>query len=295
MNQHAHAPHAHDLDWAAMVTFAELEAEVLLAFLAEATTVLADLTERKARDVRRILDVGSGPGVGTCVLAERFAAATVVAADGSPEMLANVAARAERLGLAARVQTRLVELPDGLDGMGPADLVWASMVLHHVGDEAGALRRLRSRLEPGGLLGLAEFADPLRFVADDAGLGRPGVWERLDAARASWLADMRAGLPDAQPAGDYPTMLRAAGFEVVVDRVIRVELEPPLTDPPRRMALGHLKLMREHAEPYAEAGDLELLDALVDEDQPDCIMRRPDALLHASRRLLVARAVDGSA
>ncbi len=274
-----------------MVEFAELEAEVLIAFLAEATSLLADVCTSDGLEVRRILDIGCGPGVGTCVLAGRFTSATVVAADGSTEMLANVVSRAQRLGVAERVTTRLVELPDGLDSLGPAELAWASMVLHHVGDEAALLRGVRSQLPTGGLFGLAEFGDPLRFVPDDADLRRPGVSERLDAARAAWLAEMRAGLPGATTSADYPTMLEAAGFEVLFDRVITVHLDAPLDDRARRVALGHLKLMRKHVEPYAEAGDMAVVDVLTDEDNPAGIMRRPDALVHASRRLLVARAV----
>ena len=91
--------HVHEFDWAAMVGFAEREAEVLLPVLTEATLSLADICEREGLAVRRILDVGSGPGVATTVLAERFQSATVVAADGSREMLERAEARARGLGL----------------------------------------------------------------------------------------------------------------------------------------------------------------------------------------------------
>ena len=286
--------HEHDLDWGELVSFAEQEAEVLISFLEETASLLADLSGREGLDVRRIVDIGSGPGVGTCVLARRFVSASVVAADGSPEMLANVAARAERLGLSDRVETRHVVLPDGLSALGTADLVWASMVLHHVGDEAGALRRLRARLEPGGLLALIEFGGPLRLLPDGAEVGRPGLWERLDAARAAWLADVRAGLPGAVASGDYATMLAAAGYEVLIDRVVEMRLEPPLDTSAREAALAHLRRMREHAERYAGADDLAALDDLTDEDDPAGILRRPDALHHASRRLLVSRALPGA-
>jgi SAM-dependent methyltransferase len=287
MDQHTHSHHAHDFDWDAMVGHAELDAEVLRPFLDEAIDELAGFADRDGLEVRRILDVGSGPGVATCALAERFAGASVVAADGSTEMLANVAARAERLGLAGRVETQLIELPDGLDDLGPADLVWASMVLHHVGDEAATLRALRSHLETGGLLALVEFGDPLRVVPGDAEL-----WSRLDAAGAAWMKGMRAELPGATVSADYPTMLAAAGLVVVVDRTVTVRLDPPLDDRARRVAHGYLERMRQHQEPYADAADLAVLDALIDQDGPDGILQRPDALLHVSRHLFVARAAD---
>jgi SAM-dependent methyltransferase len=193
MAHSTHHPHAHDFDWAAMVTLTEREAEVLGGVLEEATAAVARLAAGDGLEVRRIIDIGSGPGVGTCALAERFRAATVVAADGSAEMLESVTARAARAGLAERVTTRAIELPDGIASLGPADLVWASMVLHHLGDEAGALRGLRAQLEPGGLLALVEFGDPMRVVPDDVDLGRPGLWARLDEASAAWLRDLRAG------------------------------------------------------------------------------------------------------
>ena len=294
MASDTHSAHAHDFDWAAMVAFAELEAEALMSSISEAIASLSDLAARHGVDVRRVLDVGSGPGVATCALAERFPPASVVAADGSAEMLANAATRAARLGLADRVATRLVELPEGLAALDRFDLVWASMVLHHVGDEAAALRGLRERLEPGGLLALVEFGDSLRVVPQEVDLGRPGLWERLDAAGAAWLADMRAGLPGAAPSADYTAMMEAAGFEVLLDRPLTVQLEPPLDDRSRRVALGHLQMTRRHVEPYSDAGDLQAIDVLTDEAHPEGILRRADARLHASRRLLVARAVPGT-
>lgn len=288
---HSHHHSDSEFDWAAMVEFAELDAEVLISLLDEATSLLADLCASDGLEVRRILDIGSGPGVGTCVLAERFPAATVIAADGTKEMLVNVEARAARLGLSERVETSLVDLPDGLGGLGQADLVWASLVLHHVGDEAAALRGLRARLRPGGLLALAEFGARPRFVPEDADLGRPGLWDRLDTASSDWLAGMRASLPGAVPSADYPTMIQAAGFELLIDRELTVRLDPPLDDRARRDAYIHVQRMREHVNPYAEPADLEALDVLLDEQSPSGILNRPDAILHASRHLYVARAI----
>ncbi len=289
---HGHTHRAHDFDWAAMVSFAEADAEVLMSFLDGATSALADLAAEDGLDVLRILDVGSGPGVAACALAERFAGASVVAADGSAEMLANVETRAERLGLAGRVETLVVDLPQGIDDLGRADLVWMSMVLHHVGDEGGTLRALRSKLDAGGLLALVEFGDPLRVVPDDVELGRPGLWARIDTAYAEWMAGMRAELPGAIVSADYPTMLADAGFDVVIDRIVAVRLDPPLDAQARQVALGYVERMRRHVEPYADAADLAALDTLIDADSPEGVTRRPDAFLHVSRHLFVCRAAD---
>lgn len=290
MASHGHSDHSHDFDWDAMAAFAELEAEVLMPFLDEAMAELAGIARRDGLDVHRILDVGSGPGVATCRLAEQFGEAGVIAADGSAEMLAHVEARGQRLGLQDRVQTRLIDLPDGIESLGSADLIWLSMVLHHVGDEAGALRSLRARLPPGGMLALVEFGDPLRVLPDDAEVGGPETWHRLDAAREVWMGEMRASLPGAVPSDGYPEMLAAAGFEVVVDRRVPIRFDAPLDQRGRQLALHHLTRMRERVGPYAEAADLAVLDRLVSESDPAGILSRPDALLHVSRHLFVARA-----
>ena len=144
--------HDHDVDWAQQATAAELEAEVLIDMVEESVTRVADQTRADGIDVRRVIDIGSGPGVGTGVLAQRSPDAEVVAVDGSDAMLAKVDARAAALGLADRVRTVHADLPAGFDELGPADVVWASMVLHHIGDERAALASIQRLLAPGGLL-----------------------------------------------------------------------------------------------------------------------------------------------
>jgi SAM-dependent methyltransferase len=191
------------------------------------------------------------------------------------------------------VATHRADLPDGLDGLDRAELIWAAMVLHHIGDEVAALRELRGVLNPGGLLVVIEHGDPLRFLPDEVGVGRPGLIERLNAADATWLAAMRAGLPHAIPSRDYPTMLDAAGFELVADRVAHVQLTAPLAPEARRVVLGHLQRMRQLCGERLDEQDRDALDILIDEDQPLGIMRRADAFLDASRHIYVARAAMG--
>jgi SAM-dependent methyltransferase len=285
-----HGHHTDDIDWTAMAAQLELEAQVLLPYVVETAARVADLCRQDGIQVRRVLDVGSGPGVATCELARQFASATVVGADGSEELLEKAAARAEATGLSSRVTIRQVDLPDGIERLGWTDLIWMAMVLHHVGDEVAALRRLRGMLNPGGLLVLAEHGDPLRFLPDGAASGLPGLTERLAAADADWLAAMRASLPDSTPSAGYPAMLEAAGFQLVVDRIAHVRLAPPLPMEARRMMLGRLRGMRERFAERLEEQDRDTLDVLIDEGHPLGIMRRPDAFLDASRHIYIARA-----
>ena len=298
MPDHHHAghagPHHVSFDSPEMADLAELEGEVLLDLLTRASSMLAGLCHAQKVEVRRVLDLGCGPGVGTCCLAERFVDAGVVAADGSAVMLERAAARAERSGLGGRVETRLVELPTDLGTLERADLVWASMVVHHVGDEVAALRGIGGRLEPGGLLALVEVAGPMRFLPGAADLGRPGIWERLDAAWAAWFAGMRAELPGATESADYPTMLARAGFDLLADEVLTITLDPPLDERARRLASEHLRRTRAQLEPHADPADLEALGGLLDEDAGDSVLLRDDLTLTGSRHLYVARAASGA-
>jgi SAM-dependent methyltransferase len=295
MQEHHRIEHAadHHVAFASpeAAAFVELEGDVLIGFVDDAASTLAELRGRDRRAVRRVLDLGCGPGVGTCRLAQRFASATVVAVDGSPAMLERVTTRAERLGLGERVATRLVELPAGLDELGRADVVWASMVLHHIGDETAALCKIRRLLEPGGLLALVERAGPLRVLPDDADLGRPGIWERLDVAWAAWFADMRAGLPGVTTSVEYPAMLEAAGFDVVADAVLTLDLDAPLDAAVRRFTREYLTRMQAQLARHAEPADLEALGMLVDELADDTIAG-DNAMLRASRHLYVGAVMN---
>ena len=64
----------------------------------EAITLCADRFAAAGITVRRVIDLGCGPGVGTALLAEAFPSATVVAVDSSAAMLARAEARVARLG-----------------------------------------------------------------------------------------------------------------------------------------------------------------------------------------------------
>lgn len=188
-DRHLNYSTQHDLDWDSPTTVArtELEGEVLAGLVECALSVLGDICATGSLNVSRILDVGCGPGVGTCLLAQHFSSATVLAVDGSAEMLDHATARVRRLALEQRVQTRLVDFPAGLDSLDQAEVIWASMVLHHVGDGVAALRQVRRLLKAGGLLAVVEHGGELRVLPADTDLGRPGLWERLDAAGEKWF------------------------------------------------------------------------------------------------------------
>jgi SAM-dependent methyltransferase len=282
--------HLDEADWAAWATQTELEGDVLLDVVTDTLSWAGELRGPEAPAVRRVLDIGSGPGVGACEAARLFPDAFVVAVDSSPAMLERATLRAARLDVGARIGTHLAELPAGLEGLEPADVIWASMSLHHVGDEVAALRALGALLAPNGLIAIAEFGDPTRVLPDDLGIGEPGLADRLEPAGAAWFAQMREGLTDSVPSADLPSMVVAAGLEVVGSRLARVQLAAPLADDARRLVRGHLLRLGQQVGDGLYEGDRHILDVLTDPEDPRGVMHRSDVFVDASRQVLIARA-----
>ena len=286
--QHQH-DHHHDPDFDApeAAERTEREGEVLAGLTGAGVDALVRQADALDVDVRHVLDVGSGPGVATGLLAEGFPEAHVEAVDGSAAMVERARSRMASLGLASRVEVRQVVLPEGLVPAGDVDAVWASMVLHHLGDELDGLRRLRALLRPGGLLALVERSRLVRvFPVGDEELGRPGLWDRVDAAWDAWFDEMRARLPGATESSGYPEMLAAAGFEVVAAEELSVSMTSPLDGPAAGFAHDQVAGLPHRLEGYADPDDLAAFARLAG-SWPD------DVVVDAARHLFVARAVAG--
>lgn len=277
----AHDHHGTDVDWEQMADQLETSGELQLPVLRGVAERLRDLVAPGVA-VRRVLDVGSGPGVMTCVLAETFAGAEAVAVDGAAGLLDRASARAARLGVGGRVSTRHVELPAGFegDGLGPADVVWSSKAVHHLGDQQHALDLLAGTLRPGGVLAVAEGGLPTRFLPRDIGVGRPGLQPRLDALEDAWFTTMRSELPGSVAVvEDWPAMLRRAGLEAVTGFTLVLDLPAPLGDQARAFLHRHLTRLRETAAESLDDVDRSTLDVLLDPDAAAGILRRADAFL----------------
>lgn len=286
---HHHGPvHLDEAHWEEFLDQTEREGELLVGFVTGTAERVGELRGPDA-PVRRVLDVGSGPGVGTCELARCFPEAHVIALDGSPATLARVMERAGEHGLGERISTHHAELPNGLDGLEPVDVIWASMALHHVGDEVALLRSLHDLLEPAGVIAISEVAEPMRVLPDEVDVARPGLADRLADAGTAWFAAMREGLEGAVPSADVASMLASAGFDVVDSRTVHQRFDPPLPDAARQVVLGHLRRARTRLEERLDDEDLAAIDVLIDEDDPRSVARRPDAFVHASRQIVIAR------
>lgn len=116
-HEHHHHDHAHghahgtDIDWAEMAAYLESEAELFTPLYERALAWLG----KEVTEPGLIVDAGSGPGVVSCLFAEAFPGARVLAVDGSAPLLERARARAERCGVADRFSTLAGELPEVLD------------------------------------------------------------------------------------------------------------------------------------------------------------------------------------
>ncbi|MGW7526154.1 class I SAM-dependent methyltransferase [Streptomyces sp. NPDC054783] len=276
--QHGHGhTHGGDVDWAAMVELMEAEAEVCAPVYARALAWLG----KEVTEPGLIVDAGSGPGVIACLMAETFPGARVVAADASEPLLERARARAARQGVADRFDTIAGELPESLAELDyPADLLWASRSLHHLGDQRAALAAFAARLAPGGTLAILEGGLPSRYLPRDIGFGRPGLQARLDAAQEDRFARMRAELPGAVPeTEDWPALLTAAGLKHTGTRSFLLDIPAPVPDRTRAFVVGWLTRTRDIHGDVMDAEDRATLDRLLDPTDPGSLHRRPDVFV----------------
>ena len=156
-----------------------------------------------------VLEPGPGVGYFTLELARAVGpSGRVVAVDVQPRMLSGLRRRAERAGLAGRIEARLVPAEGlGVDDLsGKVDLVFAFAVVHEVPDQARFFADVARVLAPGGRVLLAEpaghvgadaFEATLR-TAEQAGLSREAA-PRVARSRTTVLTAAAAtGVPPEQ-------------------------------------------------------------------------------------------------
>jgi ubiquinone/menaquinone biosynthesis C-methylase UbiE len=276
MGEHHH-DHTGDADLAELL---DLDGDVLTEYWTDALAMVADATTGAAR----VLDLGAGSGVGTIALAQRFVDAEVIAVDVSAEMLKHVRAKAAGLGPDRTIHIVHADLDGEWPRIDPVDLTWASMSLHHLAEPDRVLADLFATTRPGGLLAVAEMSEPLRFLPDDLGFGRPGLERRcLDALNH----EHAHSVPEL--GSDWSPRIEAAGFTVVSERTFAIEMDPP--QPPRaaRYAQLWLQRMRSGLAHQLPLDDLDTLTTLIDGDGPDSLQHRDDLQIRGSRTLTLAR------
>lgn len=275
-----------------MLEALEREGEVTAPWVREAIAWLGSLAPEPPG---RVIDVGSGPGIAAVLFGEAFPSARVVAYDGNAVLLERARQRAEAAGLGHRFETRQGHIGEAMAGLGPAELVWASHVVHHLEDPTAGLAQLGELLQPagaengGGLLAVAEGGLPMRFLPGGYGVGGPSLISRLDAAVGDHAVG-HWGMTRAALGGerDWPLMMADAGLEHVASRSFVLDLPAPLDDRVREFVVQRFDLDPELQSRLSEE-DAAALARLVDPDDPAALVNRPDLFVLTAQTVHVAR------
>jgi SAM-dependent methyltransferase len=191
--------HTHDdVDWAARLSAMRradaLDAE---AHAGVAARLVSDLPERPT-----VVDAGCGTGGMSAALAAQLATRSggvLILVDATPELLVEAEKAASAAGGPdVLLETVVADVAGGQlrELVAPADLVWASAMVHHLPDQQAGITELAAALRPAGKLAIAEGGLQMQCLPWDLGIGEPGLEYRLLAARDDWFGELRAGMTD---------------------------------------------------------------------------------------------------
>jgi SAM-dependent methyltransferase len=275
--------HAHpDASDAGLADLMDLDGRVLHEYWTQALSGVQNAVADGGKE--RILDLGAGSGTGTIALAQRFAGAEVIAVDSSEDMLSRIRAKALALGLAPRIRTVHADLDDHWPDLDPIDITWASMSMHHMSDPDRVLSQVFATSRPGAVVALAEFEEPLRFLPDDVGFGRPGLEIRCLAALGKEHAH---ALPDLGSA--WSPRLSAAGFTDVQEQILMIDLKSSCSTAAIEYARGWLGRMRSGVARRLDVEDHHTLDMLLDANGLESLQRRDELHMRGTRTITIGR------
>jgi SAM-dependent methyltransferase len=285
-HDHQHDAHQHQGagadDDTGLFDLLDLDAEVLHDYWSTALAWVRQEADGTPRT--RLLDLGAGTGTGAIGLAQRFREAEVLAVDVSADSLARLRAKALDLGLAARVHAVAADLDAGWPDLGTLDLTWASMSMHHMADPGRVLRAVLDATRPGGLIAVAEFSQPLRFLPDDLGFGLPGFEDRvanvLGRAHAEALPTLGS---------QWAPRLADAGWTVIAERDFPIDLNPPTHPRAPRYAQAWFARLSQGLDDGLPADDRAILAALLDESGPRSLLHRTNLHIRGTRSITLAR------
>jgi SAM-dependent methyltransferase len=287
-SQHTHGAHVHDHGVAhdspddGMTGLLDLDGEVLHDYWSAALDWVKSAAG--GTEARRLLDLGAGTGTGALGLAPRFPDAEVIAVDVEPGSLTRLRDKAQGLGLAGRVRAVEADLDAGWPDLGPLDLTWASMSLHHLADPGRVLGEVLAATRPGGLIAVAEFAVQLRFLRAGLGSVPPGFEDRLIDTLGRAHAEALPTLGSA-----WAPRLAAAGWDVRDEREFTIDLDPPAHPHAAEYARTWFTRLVDRFSGDLEPGDRAALAALLDEHQPGGLSDPASLHIRGSRTVTLAR------
>ncbi len=278
----AHDNHQHDhVDWAAMAATLSAWDEIEI----ERNRAIVDWLGVRPGQVA--VDVGSGAGGMAAALLDAVGpTGTVVIVDGDAELLTIARQRLERPDhhlVAVHADLEQEPLSRVLD-LRPVDLVHARGVVHHLDDELAAIREFVAAVRPGGRVVVGEGGLSTRFLPDDCGIGEPGLEQRLAAAQDAWFwSEVRPAGATVRTGRGWNVLLADAGLVDVTAASFLLDLPPPLETSTRRLVCavlaGHLARVADRV----GSDDRPSLARLLDDDDPQGIMRRDDVFVLGAR------------
>ncbi|HEY4210175.1 MAG TPA: class I SAM-dependent methyltransferase [Steroidobacteraceae bacterium] len=217
-----------------------------------------------------VLDAGCGTGEALLWLREAVGdEGDVVGVDLSQR---HVACARDRAQNAARVLEG--DLLSYECAPGSLNLIWSVNTLNHLHDPVEALLKLRSLVQPGGVIALGQSSVlPDMVFAWDAGL------ERLATEGIRQYYRERYGLEEQSLAAVRGLVgwLQRAGLRSVSVRTFPIERVLPLNRADRDYLLeAILRLWETRLEPYLSPGDASRLKRLCDPADPQFALGRPD-------------------
>ncbi|MCI4360177.1 MAG: ubiquinone/menaquinone biosynthesis methyltransferase [Thermoplasmata archaeon] len=119
---------------------------------------------RQGRPVRRVLDIGCGPGSLTVLAAHHYRTAEVVGADFTAAMLTEATARTKKLPVRPRIRLARASALTLPFRDGAFDVAMSAFVVRNLPDLPRAFGELRRCLAPGGTLLTLEITEPVRAL-----------------------------------------------------------------------------------------------------------------------------------
>ncbi|MGB3438004.1 MAG: class I SAM-dependent methyltransferase [Actinophytocola sp.] len=278
--------HTHDnVDWPARLSSLRRADELDAPFDRDVADRLVGLLCAVAKPV--IVDIGSGGGGMSTAFARALAAhggGRVVLSDAVDELLEPATSLVRHAAAGTSVEVEAVQADAAGDRLAellpPADLVWASRVVHHLPDQQAAIDELARVLVPGGWLALSEGGLATKCLPWDLGIGEPGLGNRLTAARDDWFVGMRADMPGvrALPVG-WNTALEAAGLTGVYSFSYVIDHPAPAPEAVRLSVVDWIAWMSGVGEDRLSATDRETIARLVDPGDEAYVGARDDVFV----------------